>query len=410
MSSPYGSLFQIDDFASPGSARRLQRVELSGNKSSTGYDEAWLQRLLVSHPQALPIAAIESFMAEAVPVCLELGLNTNWIDLLLVTPHGDIVVVECKLWRNPQARREVIAQIIDYAKELARLCYEAFETAIRKAEPAAGLSRTDSLYQRSGAEAAGVGERSFIDTVSRNLRRGRFLLLIVGDGIQDSVQSIVEFLQQHAGMHFTLALVEVAIFKMHGDGYLVLPRVVMQTQMVPRGVVAIEDGRITVGPAPTAGNADAPESIPTTISEARLYETLDAKLRGGAHGVRRLGAALESIGGRLRFTQTLIVLEGLVSDQVTTLAKIDVNNAIVWFDGVVPQAAAFGCGEAALNYYHALASLVRNDALRAQKLRPNSKSGTATLPLDDLLTRQDDWLGAAKTYLGELRNQTQRGG
>jgi hypothetical protein len=38
----------------------------------------------------------------------------------LVTPTGLPVLVECKLWRNPQGRREVVGQILDYAKELSR--------------------------------------------------------------------------------------------------------------------------------------------------------------------------------------------------------------------------------------------------------------------------------------------------
>jgi hypothetical protein len=37
-----------------------------------------------------------------------------------VTPSGLPVLVECKLWRNPQARHQVVSQILDYAKELSR--------------------------------------------------------------------------------------------------------------------------------------------------------------------------------------------------------------------------------------------------------------------------------------------------
>jgi hypothetical protein len=42
------------------------------------------------------------------------------IDIFMVTPSGLPVLVECKLWRNPEGRREVIGQILDYAKELSR--------------------------------------------------------------------------------------------------------------------------------------------------------------------------------------------------------------------------------------------------------------------------------------------------
>ena len=69
MNSRYGSLFQIEDFSAANTARRLERVTLTVGKTGGGYDEAWLQRLMASHPQALPIAEIEAFLAGAVPVC-----------------------------------------------------------------------------------------------------------------------------------------------------------------------------------------------------------------------------------------------------------------------------------------------------------------------------------------------------
>jgi hypothetical protein len=42
------------------------------------------------------------------------------LDALFINRHGALGLVKCKLWRNPQARREVVGQILDYAKELAR--------------------------------------------------------------------------------------------------------------------------------------------------------------------------------------------------------------------------------------------------------------------------------------------------
>jgi hypothetical protein len=119
--------------------------------------------------------------------------------------YGDLIVGETKLYRNPEARREVVAQIIDYAKDLSALSYEKLDEAIRKAEapdgngghPAAGLYETVAA---SPGQQELIEER-FIDAVSRNLERGRFLLLVIGDGIQQGTENIAAFLQQHAGMH-----------------------------------------------------------------------------------------------------------------------------------------------------------------------------------------------------------------
>src|SRR5208337_3368683 len=114
---------------------------------------------------------------------------------------------ECKLWRNPEARREVVAKIIHYATEISTWTYETLQDAIRRAKPLDGSDEksTGSLYELVSAQGE-IDEVSFHDAVSRNLKRGRFLLLIVGDGIQEGVESMTEFLQQHAGFHFILGL------------------------------------------------------------------------------------------------------------------------------------------------------------------------------------------------------------
>ena len=83
--------------------------------------KAWLQRLIMRHPSLLPVDQIEPAFNTLVPVCIELPMQSGYLDNLLVTPTGDLALVECKLWRNPEARREVVAQIIDYAKEMSCL-------------------------------------------------------------------------------------------------------------------------------------------------------------------------------------------------------------------------------------------------------------------------------------------------
>jgi hypothetical protein len=68
-----------------------------------------------------------------------------------------------------------------------------------------------------------VDEVAFNDALTANLRRGRFLLLIVGDGIREGVEAIAEYLQAHAGLHFSLGLVELPIYVMPDGSKLVAP-------------------------------------------------------------------------------------------------------------------------------------------------------------------------------------------
>ena len=112
-----------------------------------------------------------------------------------------LTLAEFKLWRNPQARREVIGQILDYAKEIASWSYEDLQREVSRALKRPG----NVLFDLVRATDPDVEEGVFVDNVTRHLRRGEFLLLIIGDGIREGVENIVDFVQQHSGLHFNLA-------------------------------------------------------------------------------------------------------------------------------------------------------------------------------------------------------------
>jgi len=72
--------------------------------------EADIQALIHAHPACLPIAEIDPMFLGPVPICTELNTPAGPIDNFMVTPTGLPVLVECKLWRNPEGRREVVGK------------------------------------------------------------------------------------------------------------------------------------------------------------------------------------------------------------------------------------------------------------------------------------------------------------
>ena len=117
---------------------------------------------------------------------MELGTRAGSADALyrtVLTPTGRIILAEFKLWRNPGARREVIGQILDYAGVLASWSYDDLEREVR--------NRTKRSPFEIVSEAHGsVQEHIFVDRVTRRLKRGEFLLLIIGDGIREGAEEI----------------------------------------------------------------------------------------------------------------------------------------------------------------------------------------------------------------------------
>ncbi len=200
--------------------------------------EGELQQLLHRHPECLPITEIDPIFANPVPLCMELTTPAGPIDNVMVTATGLPVLIECKLWRNPEARREVVGQIIDYAKELTRWSASDLQREVARRVERPG-NPIIALLEESGYS---VDEMAFNDALTHNLRRGRFLLLIVGDGIREGVEAIAEYLQTHAGLHFSLGLVELPIYVLADEQRLVVPRVLARTELIQRQVVAVPNG------------------------------------------------------------------------------------------------------------------------------------------------------------------------
>ena len=225
----YGNLIQLS--GDPTVRTTWQRVPLASAGGRVAIDEAALQQVLFQHTDILPLGEIDSAYDSSVPVCMELSTRAGSADALYLTPTGRIVLAEFKLWRNPEARREVIGQILDYARVLASWSYDDLDRQVR--------NRTKRSPYDIVSEAHGdVEEHVFVDNVARRLKRGEFLLLIIGDGIREDVEDIVSYVQEHSGLRFNLALIEAAIFRRQGEeGLIVQPRVLARTELIPRTVL-----------------------------------------------------------------------------------------------------------------------------------------------------------------------------
>ena len=80
-------------------------------------NEGWLQKYLASHPEILPVQDLDGISSPLQLIAREL----IGIDLLFVNERGLLTIVETKLSQNPELRRVVVAQLLDYASQLRKL-------------------------------------------------------------------------------------------------------------------------------------------------------------------------------------------------------------------------------------------------------------------------------------------------
>ncbi|MCH8549474.1 MAG: DUF4268 domain-containing protein [Balneolaceae bacterium] len=202
-------------------------------KFGEGYSESWLQEQLYRNPQCLPLDEINPAYSELISLGREINTPAGPIDLLYVTPQGKLVVVETKLFKNPEARRKVIAQILNYAKELVHWSYADLQRETTKATGIKGNAPFSLVSQQH----PDVDEAQFHDGVSRSLETGDFMLVIAGDGIRRDAEAIVRFLEGTGHMRYTFAMLEISIFQTQDQKqYFVVPQVLFRTKEIEREV------------------------------------------------------------------------------------------------------------------------------------------------------------------------------
>jgi hypothetical protein len=260
--SAYGIPVIVD---ANGISRRLDKIGL-GARDENKIDEKWLQQLLFEHPETLPVDEIDRGYEGLIPVCRELNTPVGPIDVLYVTRNGKLAVLEAKLWRNSEARRKVIGQILDYAKEISRWKYEDLQREVSRVTKRKG----NVVYELVREKYPDVDEARFVDEVSRSMSMGRFLLLVVGDGIREGVAQITNFLDQSGNLSFTFGLVEMAVFRDGQNARLVQPRVLAKTVLIERALYQLNGNQLALATGelePEALDEDAPGE-PTELHKA----------------------------------------------------------------------------------------------------------------------------------------------
>ena len=194
-------------------------------------DEDTLQRLIAEHPELLdgvqirpgdPRRWILVTREQGVPDTV--GSTARWsLDHLLIDQDGVPTLVEVKRGANPEVRRTVVGQMLDYAAHAPQTwtideLRRTFERSVD--EPDEALRK---LLLTDGE----VDSDAFWEGVATNLAAKRLRLLFVADAIPDELAHVVEFLNEQMPNIEVLA-VEIKQFRSFTMQTLV-PRVIGRT-------------------------------------------------------------------------------------------------------------------------------------------------------------------------------------
>lgn len=183
--------------------------------------EVELQEFLRKHPDLMPLEEIDLNAPGLLCIGWEVGLASGAEDILYIDRNGLLTVVETKLRKNQEARREVVGQILEYAAQMAtwssanveRQAERFFASSVCPGEyRGCTLERALELFIQSSGGLSELSYDYFLGQVRANIERGRFRLIIAIDDIPEPLLKTVEFVNRFS-QRFDMYLIQLKRFR-----------------------------------------------------------------------------------------------------------------------------------------------------------------------------------------------------
>ena len=209
------------------------------DESESKFNEDWLQKVIHDNPQTYPIENPLNKELKIISLGREINSGAGYVDILLLTSDAELIIAETKLWRNPEKSRTVLAQVIDYAKEISKWGYDDLNNAVISSQRKLHNEKTLSLREIIIKEFSNQNQTDFIEVLTKNLHQGILKLSIIGDKISPNLLLLSDTLQSSPGLNFSLSLIEMKLFK-YNDDIILIPDIIGKTKEEIRGVVKVQ--------------------------------------------------------------------------------------------------------------------------------------------------------------------------
>lgn len=418
------------EFAKQTDLKQLVRVSMKRAGEGDSYDETFLQALLHRCPNILPIHEYFTGGTELLSLGREISIDVGGgkirsLDNLFVTSDGRIVMVEAKLWRNPEALRMVVTQSLEYGRVLTAMNVVQLQAAIHSSGNEGRVLREGESIEDYVARVnderglVGYNPTRFATQLEMSLASGDSLLLIVGDGIHPSVERFVNWFETRAQLPFSFGLVQVEMFRDPSSGtFAAVPRTLLRTREVTRHVVAVSirtpkgiEAEYKIEAQLPAAETGAPLVRSGGSATSKEQMTVERLLAGvtelapdDRETMRALLDGLRGLDLQSRSTSTLLAffdpLEGAEGCNVDLISiQLDAR-ARVYAGWVMPSLAKLGLSDDIAERFRTelnkIAPFWAPDRLRVS-------SGGSSVPLAELKGRISELLAAIRHGRDEIR-------
>jgi len=193
--------------------------------------ESELQRLLVESPSVIPVDEIREGVSPLLVAVDEFGLpGSGNTDALAFTADGDIAIVECKLASNPEIKRKVIGQILEYAAFLWGMTFEQVDERVKSRKEGKSISELIEMLAPGDWD-----EPTFRDGLTETLKNGGFMLVVVVDELNDELRRVIRYVNECGTSGYTLHALEIRRFRIKGIDMLIPHLHGTSVKQVPSG-------------------------------------------------------------------------------------------------------------------------------------------------------------------------------
>ena len=218
-----------------------QRGESLTPLTETAYEkEEHLQEFLAQYPDLIPGDQIAEPPCRWLLISREMGVSDGeaggrWsLDHLFVDQDSVPTFVECKRSSDTRGRREVVAQMLDYAANgVAYWSPEEIREAAEKTCKAANTTLDQALEKLLGLDASTAPSEAmetFWKRLGENLQNRRIRLIFVADEIPRELKKLVEFMNEEMTNVEVLAVEVKQYLEPNGLHKVLVPAVIGATQ------------------------------------------------------------------------------------------------------------------------------------------------------------------------------------
>jgi hypothetical protein len=331
-----------------------------------GLEESWLRDSIFQAPDLVigPCRAAGLTDDEWYPWQREYRVDVGQIDILLLSSQGRVAVVETKLATNPELRRRVLAQALDYLTHLA----DSFDD-----------SMPDIPNDENGEP---VADR---EDIRESVAQGDMLVIIASDEVDSRVAKLSRaLLSDHLVKQWDLALIDVALYRPLRDapgGHVIVPHLRNLVASEPRQVVRV----IVEGETPSARveieriTVDEVTPARQKWDEKRFFENLGAEKAPAQ--VRELASKLRELARR--FPESIKLAWGTGKEGSMVVKRQDGGLIEVHGSGKIrfrPQKFARALGEDAGEEYRRSREQIIPEAMRMEYPRVPADQAVKVAP------------------------------